>query len=262
MSILSGIDCSLTITNDRQTSLRDEIYPDVPNHLKSLQSFSWDEYLHVAFTMNQLSSMQGTLATRLLRQATFNVRGSLSLEDEDLGSVYSSHSRLTLHLEHSVTHQDVTINVSGTIFETCMCVLERHPETILGDPEKRKQLWDEKKKQFFVDAHPPSFEAIFQFLQSGKIKRPYEVPLETFIEQLENFELDPEIISVYKFNEGILQEEKVVLPEGSDLKRTLWKTFEVPSSSIAARVCAYVCHSNYIVIVSTVHRNTSSISKL
>ncbi|ELU04649.1 hypothetical protein CAPTEDRAFT_73530, partial [Capitella teleta] len=135
--------------------------------------------------------------------------------------------------------EEVRINVSGLIFETCMCVLEKYPETILGDPLKRKRYWDPDREEFFIDAHPPSFEAIFLFLQTGKIKKPYEVPRATFMENLEIFELGSEIMDKYKLSEGILVDDVLELPEEEGTRRTVWQTFESPSSSAAGRTLAF-----------------------
>ena len=58
-------------------------------------------------------------------------------------------------------YRRLRINVSGQYFETTPVVLERHPDTLLGDRRKRSQFFDRAKNEFFFDRHRPSFEAIF-----------------------------------------------------------------------------------------------------
>ena len=54
----------------------------------------------------------------------------------------------------------VIINVSGQRYETQLRTLNRFPETLLGDPMKRKQFWDARRNEFFIDRHRPSFQAV------------------------------------------------------------------------------------------------------
>jgi len=77
------------------------------------------------------------------------------------------------------------INVSGQYFETTLLVLERHPDTLLGDRRKRSQFFDRAKNEFFFDRHRPSFEAIFLYYQyGGRLRRPPHVPDDVFLDEL------------------------------------------------------------------------------
>lgn len=125
----------------------------------------------------------------------------------------------------------VVINVSGMRFETQVKTLDRLPNTLLGNPEKRKTFWDPTREEYFLDRHRPTFQAVLYFYQSGgKLKRPIEVPSDIFFSELEFYELGAAVIESYKRNEGYMIEKKLPLPE-TKFKRALWLLFEEPSSS-------------------------------
>lgn len=134
----------------------------------------------------------------------------------------------------------VIINVSGQRFETQMRTLNRFPDTLLGNPVKRKEFWDVRRNEYFLDRHRPAFQAILYYYQSGgRLRRPIEVPEDIFLEELEFYELGEDTIRCYKQKEGFLIEERAVLPE-VDWQRKLWLFCEEPTSSRAARAFAIV----------------------
>ena len=53
----------------------------------------------------------------------------------------------------------IRVNVSGQYFEFRREVLARHPDTLLGNEDKRRQFYDAKRREYFFDRHRPSFEA-------------------------------------------------------------------------------------------------------
>jgi hypothetical protein len=97
----------------------------------------------------------------------------------------------------------VRINVSGQRFETKMFVLDRHPTTLLGDSVRRRRFYDVDRRELFFDRHRPSFEAIFTYLQTGgRLRRPYHVPDDVFLAELEFYELEADVVDEYKRSEG------------------------------------------------------------
>jgi len=54
--------------------------------------------------------------------------------------------------------QRIVINVSGQRFETQMRTLGRYPETLLGNPIKRRRYWDARRNEVFIDRHRPTFQ--------------------------------------------------------------------------------------------------------
>ncbi|KAL3853493.1 hypothetical protein ACJMK2_017029 [Sinanodonta woodiana] len=132
------------------------------------------------------------------------------------------------------------INISGLRFETQLRTLNRLPSTLLGSEEKRKKYWDPVRKEYFFDRHRPSFPAILYYYQSGgRLKRPLEVPLDIFLEELEFYELGRTTIDMYKESEGMIFEEQPWDMPDSCLKK-LWILFEHPNSSIPARIIGIV----------------------
>lgn len=136
--------------------------------------------------------------------------------------------------------QRVIINVSGQRYETQLRTLNRFPETLLGDPIKRKQFWDSRRNEFFIDRHRPSFQAVLYYYQSGgRLRRPIEVPEDIFLEELEFYQVGDDTIKDYKQKEGFLMDEEKPLPANTGLKK-IWLFVEEPDSSKAARAFAIV----------------------
>ena len=133
----------------------------------------------------------------------------------------------------------VTINVSGQYFETRMAVLNRHPETLLGNPFKRDKYYDCRRNEYFLDRHRPTFEAIFHYFQyGGKLRRPSNVPDDIFLSEVAFYELETDIVDEYKKNEGYTEEE-VILPKGETMRK-IWMLFEYPDTSTLAFIFAIV----------------------
>lgn len=139
----------------------------------------------------------------------------------------------------------ITINIGGKKYETYEHTLNQFPNTLLGNPEKRKRYFDEKKNEYFFDRHRGAFTAILYYYQSGGlIDRPLHVPMHIFVEELNFFQLTEEI---QKENEEAAlaededaaaeEEEDEELPENKTLRK-IWLLFEFPSSSLAAKCLA------------------------
>jgi potassium voltage-gated channel Shaker-related subfamily A protein 1 len=136
--------------------------------------------------------------------------------------------------------QRVIINVSGQRYETQLRTLNRFPDTLLGDPTKRKQFWDSRRNEFFIDRHRPSFQAVLYFYQSGgRLRRPIEVPEDIFLEELEFYEISDDTIKEYKQKEGFIMEEQKPMPKLKWM-REMWLFTEEPDTSKAARVFAVI----------------------
>jgi len=125
------------------------------------------------------------------------------------------------------------INVSGQYFEIGRRALARHPQTLLGDGARRTRYYDAERDEFFFDRHRPSFEAIFAYYQTGgRLRRPFNVPEDIFLEELLFYELEPDAVDDYKRSEGYAFEE---LPMPSNrFQRRVWTLFEHPDTSRAA----------------------------
>jgi hypothetical protein len=136
--------------------------------------------------------------------------------------------------------QRVIINVSGQRYETQLRTLNRFPDTLLGDPMKRKCFWDARRNEFFIDRHRPSFQAILYYYQSGgRLRRPIEVPEDIFLEELEFYEVGEDTIREYKEKEGFIMETVRPMPKINWMKQ-VWLFCEEPDSSKFAKAFAIV----------------------
>ncbi|XP_031420882.1 potassium voltage-gated channel subfamily A member 6a [Clupea harengus] len=134
----------------------------------------------------------------------------------------------------------VVINISGLRFETQLKTLARFPSTLLGDPCKRMRYYDPVKNEFFFDRNRPSFDAILYYYQSGgRLRRPINVPIDMFLEEIKFYEIDEGVVENLVEDEGLSREENRPMPS-NELQRQIWLLFEYPDSSGAARIVAIV----------------------
>uniref|UniRef100_A0A3Q1KIJ2 Potassium voltage-gated channel subfamily A member 10 n=1 Tax=Anabas testudineus TaxID=64144 RepID=A0A3Q1KIJ2_ANATE len=144
--------------------------------------------------------------------------------------------------------EKVVINISGLMFETQLSTLNKFPETLLGDPMKRISYFDPMKNEYFFDRNRPSFDGILYYYQSGgRIRRPANVPLDVFANEIVFYELGHEAIEQFREDEGFIKEPEVLLPT-NELQRQFWLLFEYPESSSAARSVALV--SVFVIVIS------------
>ncbi|XP_005099327.1 potassium voltage-gated channel subfamily A member 7 isoform X2 [Aplysia californica] len=162
--------------------------------------------------------------------------------DVDRASSYGKSLLEHLPLEHDCQLEDcqrVIINVSGLKFETQLRTLNRLPNTLLGDPNKRKRFWDEARQEFFFDRHRPTFQAVLYYYQSGgRLKKPLEVPMDIFLNELQFYELGAPVISCFKETEGYIMDTKDIPMPETKWKRFIWEAVEYPESSLLAKVFA------------------------
>lgn len=142
----------------------------------------------------------------------------------------------------------LAINVSGMRYETQLRTLAQFPDSLLGDPRRRLRYFDPGRNELFLDRSRVCFDAVLHFYQSGgRLRRPANVPLDMFLEELHFYQLGQEIIDRYKEDEGFPREEERPLP-AHQLQRRLWMLFEYPESSGGARVVAIV--SVLVIVIS------------
>jgi len=145
-----------------------------------------------------------------------DVEGGNDCEEEDCGHRKPAWNDL------------IRVNVSGQKFDFRRSILERHPKTLLGNPEKRRYYYDARRGEYFFDRHRPSFEAIFSYYQyGGRLRRPHQVADDVFLAEVMFHEIETDVVMTYKKSEGY-SEEELVLPDDrklqvrdSDNKRTL-----------------------------------------
>uniref|UniRef100_A0A7M4F5S3 BTB domain-containing protein n=1 Tax=Crocodylus porosus TaxID=8502 RepID=A0A7M4F5S3_CROPO len=144
----------------------------------------------------------------------------------------------------------VLINISGLRFETQLGTLSQFPDTLLGDPRRRVRYFDPLRNEYFFDRNRPSFDAILYYYQSGgRLRRPVQVPLDVFLEEIRFYQLGQEAIESFRQDEGFIQEEEKPLPR-HHFQRQVWLLFEYPESSGPARAIAIV--SVLVILISIV----------
>ncbi|ROT79203.1 potassium channel [Penaeus vannamei] len=140
--------------------------------------------------------------------------------------------------------------VSGLRFETQLRTLHQFPETLLGDPSRRIRYFDPLRNEYFFDRNRPSFDAILYYYQSGgRLRRPVNVPLDVFAEEIKFYELGEVAINKFREDEGFIKEEERPLPD-NEFQRKVWLLFEYPESSQNARVVAII--SVFVILLSIV----------
>ncbi|XP_061488603.1 potassium voltage-gated channel subfamily A member 10 [Rhineura floridana] len=146
--------------------------------------------------------------------------------------------------------QKVIINIAGLRFETQLKTLNQFPETLLGDPEKRIRYFDSMRNEYFFDRNRPSFDGILYYYQSGgKIRRPANVPIDVFADEITFYELGEEAMDQFREDEGFIKDPITLLPT-NDFHRQFWLLFEYPESSSAARGVALV--SVLVIVISII----------
>ncbi|CAF3627655.1 unnamed protein product [Rotaria sordida] len=107
----------------------------------------------------------------------------------------------------------IIINISGVRFETFKSTLEVYPNTLLGNPKRRKYYYDNVLEEYFFDRHRGCFEAILYYYQSkGRLRRPNSVPLDTFLEEIIFFDLGQDALAQVRKDENLKEVEKAQLP--------------------------------------------------
>ncbi|CAH2327438.1 potassium voltage-gated channel subfamily A member 5 [Pelobates cultripes] len=152
-------------------------------------------------------------------------------------------------LDHDRNHR-VIINIAGLRFETQLSTLNQFPDTLLGDPEKRMRFFDPLRNEYFFDRNRPSFDGILYFYQSGgKIRRPVNVSIDVFADEIRFYELGEEAMERFREDEGFLKEDEKPLPK-NEFQRQVWLIFEYPESSNSARGIAIV--SVLVILISII----------
>ncbi|XP_016355875.1 potassium voltage-gated channel subfamily A member 3-like [Sinocyclocheilus anshuiensis] len=156
---------------------------------------------------------------------------------------------LDMDMDHE-NNERVLINIAGLRFETQLGTLNQFPDTLLGDPDKRIKYFDPLRNEYFFDRNRPSFDGILYFYQSGgKIRRPVNVSIDVFADEIRFYQLGEEAMDRFREDEGFIKEEERPLPN-HEFQRQVWLLFEYPESSGPARGIAIV--SVLVILISIV----------
>ena len=144
----------------------------------------------------------------------------------------------------------IIINVAGKKFETFEDTLARFPDTLLGDPAKRKPFLNPKTGEYFFDRNRSAFSGILYYYQSnGYLECPGKVSESVFTKEVLFFELGESLLGIEEDSSGLDSVEDEELPK-NPVMRKIWILFEHPNSSIFARIIAVF--SVFVILVSIV----------
>ncbi|XP_041443914.1 potassium voltage-gated channel subfamily A member 1-like [Xenopus laevis] len=187
-----------------------------------------------------------------------NIETVIRLEEEEPHARRHSHQHPEEEEDHHFdlgimeheSNQRVIINIAGLRFETQLSTLNQFPDTLLGDPEKRMRFFDPLRNEYFFDRNRPSFDGILYFYQSGgKIRRPVNVSIDVFANEIRFYELGEEAMERFREDEGFIKDEEKPLP-CNEFQRQVWLIFEYPESSSSARGIAIV--SVLVILISII----------
>ncbi|XP_021963697.2 potassium voltage-gated channel subfamily A member 7 [Folsomia candida] len=194
----------------------------------------------------RLENQQGKVKIRIKRRRKTKTSINVKLPKYGESSSAPVTARPQVH-DHSQCAL-VRINVGGRRFDTQVRTLLQFPGSLLGDPQRRARFYDAERDEYYVDRNATSFEAIMYYYQTGGVlRRPFNVGVDMFLEELKFYDLGATAIERYKNDEGFLAEEEKRLPKNL-LQRKLWLLLEFPESSFQARIVAIM--SVLVIIIS------------
>nr|ABD59027.1 voltage-gated potassium channel [Physalia physalis] len=145
----------------------------------------------------------------------------------------------------------ININVSGQLFQTYKKTLNRFPNSLLGDSERRNKFKNLSTGELFFDRYRPAFESILYYYQSdGIMARPPNIPIHVFIKELVFFDIGDSVIDQIQIENGLKEPTKTIeLPSYLPF-RIIWNFLEYPETSRPAKLFAFV--SVFIIVISLV----------
>ncbi|XP_065663519.1 potassium voltage-gated channel subfamily A member 10 [Hydra vulgaris] len=129
----------------------------------------------------------------------------------------------------------IVINISGKKYETYLTTIERFPNTLLGNPEKRKHYYNPITREYFFDRHRKAFNGILNYYQSsGLLEKPEAVSEKIFTQEVMFFELGEMALQFENDCNAVNCPGELNFPS-NPLFRTIWIMFEYPKSSRIAQ---------------------------
>ena len=156
----------------------------------------------------------------------------------------------------------VSLNICGCLYETHEATLSAFPDTLLGDPIRRKPYYDERRNEYRFERDPESFSAILFYYQSkGILSKPGNIQRKLFERELEFFGISQHFDRRNEFekNLSLELEQEPTLPRG-DFKKLIWFSIEHPRSSICASIIGIL--SIGLIIVSVLSFCVETIPEL
>ena len=154
----------------------------------------------------------------------------------------------------------IEFNCLGTLFIIRESSLNRFPDTLLGssrldalhrplfdlgDPKRRATFFNAARKQFIVDRHLVSFEAIINYYETGKLSAPTIYEPMIFFEELKYFQFDKQIIEHFydtELREDFLRCRRLV--PSNRVLRSIWLALEYQDYSRRSKAVNEAFHSS------------------
>ena len=163
--------------------------------------------------------------------------------------------RATIHRDENAKVQFL---VRGKSYETRELTLDRFPDTLLGQYERRQRLKNPDTHVIEVDCSYGAFDAILFYYQShGLLARPPDIGMEEFLITCQLFEIEDKVL-----RELCVKEKHCYVPKKDPddlpppipvvltMREKFWKFLEDPTFSIPARI--YAITSVVLVVASTI----------
>ena len=138
-----------------------------------------------------------------------------------------------LHDESKDNGNIIKINISGTHFETFERTLERFPQSLLGNREKRNELHRNENGEIFIDRNSRIFERVLTFYQTGLLEEPPNINRSIFIRDVRYYGLDEEASECGMA--GFRLASYKDFPQRK-WQAFLWNLLEYPQSSKGAKI--------------------------
>ncbi|XP_065062931.1 potassium voltage-gated channel subfamily A member 1-like [Rhopilema esculentum] len=160
-----------------------------------------------------------------------------SKSEQSIVSTPITSRRGSTTINHTTSNRLIII-ISGKRYETLECTLSAYPETLLGNPAKRKEYYDPYSNTFYFCRDPICFDAILFYYQSrGILARPRDIPRDVFEKEVQFFGISATFDKRHQFEQNLQKERQLEPPMPRHyLRRTLWEWFEYPGSSLFASV--------------------------
>lgn len=167
----------------------------------------------------------------------------MTKESKENPSIQESNSKNKVKKTSSFRNPDlgnrVIINISGLRYETYDKTLERFPESLLGNPQRREKFYDREKKEYFFDKNRICFESILAYYQTcGVLIRPSTIPRKVFVGDLKFFDLGEDALRQAGDDLDVAFTPEARPMPKNKLQRKIWSIFEHPDTSNWARAMA------------------------
>ena len=174
--------------------------------------------------------------------------------DRNLCIVEGANSRKKPNAKKFLTNPErkiIKINVAGKIFDADLDVLNKFPNTLLGNPQHMGCYYDRVHQEYFLDRHRDTFQVILDFYyRGGTLRRPDDIPIDIFINELKFYKLSRSTLEEFLREEGILHVEVPKEQPRGKIRKYIWGLFEGSDGSLTSKIITII--SALVIAISVV----------